>query len=81
MTETPRQPQQSSRPAEQPEQSSATRQAGQPRHTSGESVPEVFGDGSTREQQQQKVKEAEGANAATKEFADAERKAREDVTG
>ncbi len=39
-------------------------------------TPAVFADGSTREQQQQLVKEAEEANAQVKKFADAERKAR-----
>ena len=39
-------------------------------------TPDVFGDGSTKQQQEQLVKEAEAANKATKKFADAERDAR-----
>ena len=37
----------------------------------------TFGDGSTQEQQDQLVQEAEEANRQTKEFADAEREARQ----
>lgn len=65
MTETQRQNQ----PAQQP----AT---GQDTGARRSSTPAVFGDGSTREQQQQRVKAAETANRETKEFADADRKAR-----
>jgi hypothetical protein len=76
MTEqTPPQPRQQPRQQQPPDtQQSAP---GQARHSS-ESGPEVFGDGSTREQQEQLVKEHEAANAETKKYADAERAARED---
>jgi hypothetical protein len=40
------------------------------------SVPAVFGDGSTKEQQDQLIREAKEANEATKAFADQEREAR-----
>lgn len=38
--------------------------------------PETFGDGSTREQQQEQIRAAEETNRQVKEFADAEREAR-----
>lgn len=60
-------PTQQSTPQQQPASSSTRR-----------SVPAVFGDGSTREQREQLVKEAEEANRSTKQYADAERKARSD---
>lgn len=40
------------------------------------SRPAVFGDGSTREQQDQLLQDAKDANATTKKYADAEREAR-----
>lgn len=40
------------------------------------STPEVFGDGSTREQQQEQIRAAEETNRQVKEYADAEREAR-----
>ncbi len=40
------------------------------------SLPAVFGDGSTKEQQDQLIREAKEANEATKAFADQEREAR-----
>jgi hypothetical protein len=63
----PRQPRQQPQDTEQSVRQPAT----------SESTPEVFGDGSTREQQKQLVKEAEEANAETKKAADAEREARD----
>lgn len=70
----------------------AVRQAGQPATshraganadagTGGSDQPETFADGSTREQQQQRIREAEEANAATKAYADEERQARQDQSG
>ena len=76
----PAQPAQS-KPQQPPQDTeSSVRQAGQPRHSESrsESGSGTFADGSTQEQQDQLVKEAEEANQQTKDYADAEREARED---
>lgn len=82
MTENQPQGQHSVRVGGQPQDTEqATRQAGQPvsssrRSTGEQQQPDVFADGSTREQQEQRIREAEEANRQTKEYADADRDAR-----
>jgi hypothetical protein len=61
-----------------PQQSGQPQQAAAapPQPRKGSTGPAVFGDGSTQEQQDRLVREAEEANAATKRYADTEREAR-----
>ena len=74
MTETPKQPSTQEQPAtSKPPVSPQSSSSGQ-KHAAA--TPAVFGDGSTQEQQDQLVQEAEEANAAVKAAADAEREAR-----
>jgi hypothetical protein len=56
-----------------PQPQSTQQAAPQPRKAA---APTAFGDGSTQEQQDRLINEAEEANAATKRFADTEREAR-----
>jgi hypothetical protein len=80
MTETPR-PSQQQNPASERPQPRHAQPAGDASEHRGESVPDVFGDGSTREQRERIEKEAQEVNDSIHAAADAERKAREDQSG